>query len=337
MDSVFQSIEKTKAQLAAEDKKKIEQEKARKRKELQNNAFIRRMRGGTDDDLTPLTSEEQDLLDGKDLEHLKMVNGVICRINDAGDIIAPESMIPTPENHGNSVKNNVIESHEKTDAPPAVPIQSTEKSRPEEQPKMESTQSEEKQQIPAPASTIETPIQTQPITVLVEPVIAPSHPDDNVEVLSPMLLLNKRTKIYFAANYNKHLQKAAYAAIIKRMDDTEILIGDSFETSIPSDGIYVGIVAALSAFDDMGIDSVIIYATKEITRALRRNSMFVMDEFTPEAGNYLKFIKEMTQSKYIAVSPRESRLDIQKSVQIMADGMTEGFAKDPDYDDQSID
>lgn len=342
MESIFAEIEETKTRLADEQNKKREEERAQKRKELQSRALVRKLMGGSDEDMKPLTAEEEDLLAGRDMEHLIVIDGVVCRLDDSGEIIGPsemadkyrgqkmtESPIATKEEPNQPDKTN--KQHKEvqhkeilvTVGEPAKPIE-----KPKEPaiviPPISKEVTEER-----PIQKIrETSTQNTPEKIIARVEDAQEIKKiltDKMEILSPVQVSEKTVKIYFAVAHNKKQHKAAYAAVIKRPDNTDILIGESVEVDIPTDIIYIGITKALQEYDKLDVPEVVIYSDKNTQQRLRRNSTYIVDGFTPATGEYLALVKAIAQKKYIAVTPRESRLEIQKSVQQLANTLCTGY------------
>ena len=349
IDNVFESIEQTKAHLAAQDKKKAEAEKAQKRRELQNSAFMKRMMGGSEDDLKPLTPEETDLLEGRDLAHLTVVNGIVCRIDDAGRITAPESLagrLPseadtsntpakstdtTPETAASNIADAVPQSAARDEAPIPPPIPDV---KPDTSPDTD-IPAQTKAAANAGAGDYDKIPSPPPQDMHVMPAAPIVAKPDQVEILAPKLVFPDRTKIYFATSYNAHLKKGAYAAIIKNADDTETLIGDSMMTDNVNDAAFVGIVKALEKYEILGVKAVTIYAKRELSQLFRRNSEFITDGYSNASGEYLATIKRVLKTNILTVAPRESRLDIQTAVQAAADGLAAEFSKDDSADGES--
>lgn len=338
----------------------MEEARAQKRRELQSNALVRRLIGGSEEDLKPLTPEELDLLEGRDMEHLIVIDGIVCRLNDNNEIIAPADM-------AEKYKDKTIEGldapekSKKEEKPKQTTAKPKETPKPVEQPKKDELTAtiKESEPIKAPTETEAAPKQEEQSpgrlkrdrrsakdTDIVPAVPVEQPKEDskvapepqapapkvilthNVEILSPVQVSKKHIKAYFAVAYNKAQHKASYAIIMKNPDNTDRLLGATFETDIATDAVFVGTKVILEEFEKMDIPELTIYAEQDIQQRLRRNSIYIVDGYTQATGDYLKLIKEIAQKKYITVAPRESRLDIQRYTQQIANALCADFAID---------
>lgn len=318
LSNIFNEIDANKEKLAMEAKARAEKEREEKRKEAQNNKWVKMIRGGTDEDLQEMTPEELDLKNGIDMEHLTVIDGKTYRFDDTGYIISGNNGV-FPENRyvkisrgtdiNNTVNDDAASQTENSNA--NKDIQEPEKKKEE---KIEDSAAEEQKREDREKESEDAIKEAEP-----DEQKTPKTDCNDFTIVTTEPITRGSIKICIECAWNKTIKCGAFVYSLRKYDEETEIYGGSMSCVTEDDVKYAAICDAIDGLEDDDYVNVKFFVDEKTGEMYRR--ALKREPQTEYERKYKEKMMELTKKKHIEVAPRGTILPIGAKMRELAESI----------------